>query len=348
MKLMTRPDHWIPLIALAVGLAVALVFRVVTLRQARKRDSKLADSLARHTTRSLFLLLPVLFARVVQALLDLKPAVGPALRHTGTLLLILSFGWLILSLAEVLQERLRDHLMSGVRDNRRAKRILTRMAILHRVMTSIIVILTGAAMLFTFPEGRAAGASIMASAGIAGIVIGIAARPATENFIAGLQVALTEPFSLEDCVIVEGEWGWIEEITSAYVVVRTWDLRRLIVPLRYFLEKPFQNWTRAGGGLIGQVTVEVDYGTPIGEVREEVGRIVTSSKLWDGRSWNLQVTEARDQTIRLRVLASAANPPDTWDLRCEIREKLVTHLQHAYPQSLPRIRATIESETAPP
>jgi small-conductance mechanosensitive channel len=341
-----RPEYWIPLTALTVGLATALLFRAVTLHHARKRQSRLAHSLARHTTRPLFLLLPVFFARTVQPLLDLEPAVVPTIRQAATLLLILSFGWLLMSLGWVLQERLREHLLSGVRDDRRAKRILTRAAILHRMLTALIAVLTAAAMLVTFPEGRAVGASIMASAGVAGLVIGIAARPATETLIAGIQVALTEPFSLEDSVIVEGEWGWIEEITSVFVVVRTWDLRRLVVPLRYFLEKPFQNWTRSGGGLLGQVTVEVDYTTPVGKLREEVATIVASSELWDRRFWNLQVTEAGDRTIRLRVLASAGSPEDTWNLRCEIREKLITHLQEAYPLALPRIRSTVESSGA--
>jgi small-conductance mechanosensitive channel len=348
MKTLSQPEYWIPLTALGGGIAIALLFRIVTLYQARKHQSKLADSLARNCTRPLFLLLPVFFARVVQPLLDLEPAAVPTIRHAASLLLIMSFGWLLISLGWVLQERVRDHLLAGVRDDRRAKRILTRAAILSRIVTTLLVVLTAAAMLLTFPEARAIGTSIMASAGIAGLVIGIAARPATESLIAGIQVALTEPFSLEDSVVVEGEWGWIEEITSAYVVVRTWDLRRLIVPLKYFLEKPFQNWTRSGEGLIGQVTVEVDYTTPVSMLREEVGRIVAGSALWDGQQWSLQVTEAGDQTIRLRVLASTANPADTFDLRCEIREKLITHLQQAYPEALPRIRATVESGTKVP
>jgi small-conductance mechanosensitive channel len=348
METLTRPDHWIPLAALAVGLAAALLFRVVTRSHARKRKSKLADALARHASRPLLLLLPVFFARAIQPLLALEPAAAPTIRHAATLLIIMSFGWLLISLGWTVQERLRDHLLSGVRDDRRAKIILTRVSVLSRMLTGLIVVLTAAAMLVTFPEGRAVGTSIMASAGVAGIVLGIAARPAAETFIAGLQVALTEPFSLEDSVVVEGEWGWIEEITSTYVVVRLWDLRRLVVPLKYFLEKPFQNWTRAGGRLIGQVSVEVDYTTPVGTLREEVRTILASSELWDGQFWNLQVTAAGERTIRLRVLASAANPDATWNLRCEIREKLVTHLQETYPLALPRVRATVESGTKVP
>jgi small-conductance mechanosensitive channel len=198
-------------------------------------------------------------------------------------------------------------------------------------------------MLLTFPEGRAIGASILASAGLAGIVLGIAARPATENLIAGLRVALTEPIQIDDVVIVEGEWGRIEEITRTYVVVRIWDLRRLVVPLGYFLEKPFQNWTRSGTSLLAQVTVEVDYSTPVAKLREQVSEIVASSALWDRGSWNLQVVEAGERTMRLRVVASAADSGDAWNLRCEIRERLIAYLQEHYPWALPRIRATLES-----
>jgi small-conductance mechanosensitive channel len=141
---------------------------------------------------------------------------------------------------------------------------------------------------------------------------------------------------------VEGEWGRVEEITSTYVVVRVWDRRRLIVPLEYFLDKPFQNWTRTGTDLLAQVTLEVDYSTPVEQVREQAGRVVTSSQLWNGEFWNLQVTEAGERTMRLRVLATAAGADDAWNLRCEIREKLITFLQEQHPLALPRIRATLE------
>jgi small-conductance mechanosensitive channel len=347
MQTLNTPDFWIPLGALLVGLALALLFRFVTLRRARRRESKLAAALARHTSRPLLLLLPLFLGRLVQPLLHLKPAVAPTVRQAVTLLLILGFGWLLISLISVLDEYLRERLVSGIRDDARARRILTRVGILDRVLTVLIVVLTAAGMLVTFPEGRAIGTSILASAGIAGLVLGIAARPAVENLIAGLQVALTEPIHIDDVVIVEGEWGRIEEITSAYVVVRIWDLRRLVVPLGYFLQKPFQNWTRSGADLIAQVTLEVDYSTPVEEVRRRVGEIVASSELWDKGFWNLQVTEAGERTMRLRILATAADSGRAWDLRCEIRERVITYLQKQHPEALPRVRATLEGGLGP-
>ena len=342
METLKRPDVWIPLAALAAGVVAALLFRLALQRVARRRGSRVAASLARHTTRPLLLLFPVLLARLVQPLLHLEPAIVPALRRAGTLLLILAFSWLLISLVTVLDEFLRERLVIGVHDERRAKRVLTRLGIFRRVLTTLILVLTAATMMATFEAGRAIGASILASAGLAALVLGIAARPTAENLMAGLRVAITEPIHIDDVVIVEGEWGRIEEITSAYVVVRIWDRRRLIVPLAYFLEKPFQNWTRSGTDLLAQVTLEVDYSTPVVTLREEAGRIVTSSTLWDRGFWNLQVTEAGERTMRLRVLASAANADHAWDLRCEIREKLIAYLQEHHPWALPKIRATLE------
>lgn len=183
MRTLSSPDFWIPLTAMVAGLAAALLFRLITLRHARRRESSVAAALARHTTRPLFLLLPVFLARVVQPLLDLEPAIAPTVRHAATLLLILGFGWLLISLISVLDEYLREQLLSGIRDDRRAKRILTRVGILDRVHTILIVVLTAATMLITFPEARTIGASTLASAGIAGLVLGIAARPAAETLM---------------------------------------------------------------------------------------------------------------------------------------------------------------------
>ncbi|HXY38309.1 MAG TPA: mechanosensitive ion channel family protein, partial [Vicinamibacteria bacterium] len=319
------------------------LLRLLALRHASRRKSAVAEAFARRAVPPLLLLLPVLLGRLVQPLLELKPDVAPTVRHAGDLLLIASFGWLLIALINVLDDRLRDRVVAGVGQDARARSLLTRVSILDRLLSSIIVVLTAAGMLVTFPEVRALGTSILASAGIAGVVLGIAARPAAENLIAGLQIALTQPFHIEDVVIVEGEWGNIEEITSTYVVVRIWDRRRLVLPLRYFLEKPFQNWTRGGSDLLPQVTLEVDYRTPVDDVRREAGLILASSKHWDGRLWNLQVTESGERTMRLRVVASAADADHAWDLRCEVRERLIAYLQQRHPEALPRMRATVET-----
>ncbi len=186
------------------------------------------------------------------------------------------------------------------------------------------------------------GVSLFASAGIAGIAVGIAARPMLSNLIAGLQIAFTQPIRLDDAVVLEDEWGWIEEIGLFYVVVRLWDWRRLIVPLSYFIEQPFQNWTRKSASIIGSVFWSLDYRAPVSEMREKLTEICRATPLWDGDVVNLQVTDTDTATIRVRALASAKNSPDAWDLRCFIREKMIAWLQEKHPEALPRMRGELD------
>src|SRR5262252_6775465 len=215
------------------------------------------------------------------------------------------------------------------------------MRVLKRVVSTVVILITAGAALMTFDAVRQYGVSLFASAGIAGLVAGLAARPVLTNLLAGLQIAMTQPIRLEDAVIVENEWGWVEEITGTYVVVRLWDWRRLVVPLSYFIEKPFQNWTRQSPALIGSVLIYVDYMVPVARVREELTKIVSRSKLWDGQVANLQVTDAKNDTIELRALVSAADAGKTSDLRCEVREALIAFLQREYPDALPKRRAEV-------
>jgi small-conductance mechanosensitive channel len=193
----------------------------------------------------------------------------------------------------------------------------------------------------TFPKVKQLGTAILASAGIIGIVVGMAAQRTIGAFIAGLQIAFTQPIRVDDVVIVENEWGRIEEITLTYVVVRIWDLRRLIVPVTYFIEKPFQNWTRVTADILGTVFLYVDYTVPIDSIREELHRVLKESQLWDGKVCVLQVTNTSERTVELRALMSAADASVAWSLRCEVREKLIDFIKTKYPQALPRLRAEL-------
>lgn len=249
--------------------------------------------------------------------------------------------WQVIALLDVLDDALSEKYKTDVRDNLRARKIQTQMHVLRRITIVVIIIITGAVMLMTFPSVRQFGAGLFASAGVAGLVIGLAARSTLSNLLASVQIALTEPIRLDDVVLVEGEWGWIEEIGTTYVVVRIWDLRRLVVPLSYFIDKPFQNWTRVAADLLGTVSLYADYSVPIDAVRKELHRILQSTDLWDGKVWNLQVTSATEQTLELRALMSASDSSKAWDLRCFVRESLTKYLQREYPQSLPRLRAEI-------
>jgi small-conductance mechanosensitive channel len=202
----------------------------------------------------------------------------------------------------------------------------------------LLIMLTLSAALMTFPAVRQYGVSLFASAGIAGIVAGLAARPVLSNLMAGVQLAMTQPIRLYDAVIVENEYGTIEEITSTYVVVKLWDLRRMIVPLTYFIEKPFQNWTRENSSLIGNVMLYLDYTAPVDIIREKFSAILKESKRWDGQVCTTQVTDFKEGTMELRLLMSARSSGQAFDLRCEVREKLIDFLQREHPEALPHSR----------
>ena len=188
--------------------------------------------------------------------------------------------------------------------------------------------------------------SLFASAGVAGIVIGFAARPVLSNLLAGIQIALTQPIRIGDAVIMENEWGWIEEITSTYVVVKIWDWRRLVVPLTQIIEKPFQNWTRESASIIGSVVWHVDYTAPVSEMRTKMKEFLDESELWDGDVQVLQVIDTTQDTMTLRGLMSAKNSPVAWDLRCEIREKMISWIQQNHPGALPRRRGQIQMDAS--
>ena len=225
-----------------------------------------------------------------------------------------------------------------VDDNLAARRIRTQTLVLQRTAVVVVTLITVSIMLMTFPAVRHIGTSLLASAGLAGLIVGMAARSTLTNVIAGIQVAISQPIRIDDAVVVEGEWGWIEEIDSSYVVVRIWDLRRLIVPLSYFIEKPFQNWTRTRADLLGSVMIYTDFTAPVEEIRQELLRILQSTKLWDGKVWALHVTDMTYQAMQLRALMSARNAPTAFDLRCYVRENLIKFIQKKYPQSLPQGR----------
>jgi hypothetical protein len=228
-----------------------------------------------------------------------------------------------------------------MQDDVRARRKRTQAQLLRQIVTGFILFSAVAAVMMTFPSVRNIGAELFASAGLAGLALGMAARPALGNLIAGIQIALTEPIRIDDAVVVEGEFGRVAEVNTAYVVVRLWDLRHLIVPLSYFIEKPFQNWTRYSSDLIGAVLLHTDYSVPVDRLREEYEGILGAAPLWDGKVKAVQVTDAKQHTLELRFLMSAANPAATFDLRCQVREKLIGYLQKNYPHALPRVRADV-------
>lgn len=258
-----------------------------------------------------------------------------------------AIGWAITNTVDAAIARQLSMLRQRWSNDLDMRRRTTRLDVLRRVWNVIGGVATMAAVFTVIPWARQIGVSMFASAGIAGIALGIAARPMLANLIAGLQIAFTQPIRIEDAVVVENEWGWIEEIGLFYVVIRVWDWRRLVVPLSHFIEKPFQNWTRESGTIIGSIIWEVDHRAPIAAMREELHAICRRSPLWDSRIANLQVTDTNERTISIRALASAPNAQDAWDLRCFIREEMIVWLQTRHPEALPRLRAETVPNAAP-
>jgi small-conductance mechanosensitive channel len=249
-------------------------------------------------------------------------------------------GWIAISAVHIASDVYLARFRIDVADNLRARKHVTQIRILRRVADTTIVLLSLGAGLMTFESVRQYGVSIFASAGAAGLVLGFAARPVLENLIAGIQIAVTQPIRIDDAVVVEGEWGWIEEITGTYVVIRIWDWRRLVVPLSYFIQNPFTNWTRESASIIGTVFLHADYTLPVDELRAYLSELVKEQPLWDGKVAVVQVTDATERTIEIRALVSARTSPEAWDLRCNVREKLVAWIRENRPESLPQVRSS--------
>lgn len=303
------------------------------------------DLLVQYSVRPAKLILPTAAILFATPGLPINQDVGAMLRHALVITLICGVTWLMISLLGVVDDLLSQRYRVDVEDNLEGRRIRTQVHVLRRVTTAIIAFIGFAVVLMTFPTIWNIGAGLFASAGAAGLVVGMAAKPTLSSLLAGIQIAMTEPIRLDDVVVVEGEWGRIEEIQSTYVVVRIWDQRRMVLPLTYFIEHPFQNWTRKSSDILGTVFLYVDYTAPIEELRSELKQILESTELWDGRVWNLQVTDAKQNTLELRALMSARDSSKAWDLRCFVRERLVRFVQERYPASLPRTRADISGAT---
>lgn len=266
-----------------------------------------------------------------------------SVRHVTGILIIATVAWLVVRAINGFTHGFLTRFPSNVADNLQARRIHTQGRVLARTAITVVLVAAAAMMLMTFPGAKQVGASLLASAGVIGIVAGLAAKPVFSNLIAGLQLALAQPIRIDDVLVVEGEWGRVEEISGTFVVVRIWDERCLILPLTYFIEKPFQNWTRSNSQLLGAVFFYVDFGMPIAPLRTELERIVRAAPEWDGRTFGLQVTDTTERTMQLRALATASNSGRAFDLRCRIREGLIDFMQREYPQHLPQQRSNFDN-----
>ncbi len=328
-------DPW-PVVAITAGAFCAFLALEYLLRRALRRLGRRSGIIAKlvdHTQR------PFRWfgaAAVLQATIGTRLSSG--WQHAITLAIIATGAWLLAGVLTAVERTALGRLRIGEPDNLRARRAQTQLTLVRRVTVAVIAVLALGAMLMTFPAARAAGTSLLASAGVIGAIAALAAQSLLGNVFAGLQIAFSDAIRLDDVVIVEGEWGRIEEITLTYLVVHLWDDRRLVMPTSYFMSKPFENWTRQEAALLGTVELDVDWAADTDRMRAELDAILHGTELWDGRVGVLQVTDATGALIRVRALVSAKDAPTLWDLRCLVRERLVRWIQAREPDSRPRIR----------
>jgi small-conductance mechanosensitive channel len=343
------PDWLIGLVVVCLAIACALlihgVVRALVKRAIGPRRSIAVQILEATSgpTRGALCLAAVAFVTPAAPLGD---ELRNDLTHVFAVATIALIGWIFIRAVDLIstQYLLRYH--DSIAENLLARKHVTQVRVFKRVIDTLVIVFAISASLMTFDSVRQYGVSLFASAGAAGIVVGLAARPLLSNLIAGIQIAITQPIRIEDAVIIENEWGWVEDIASTYVVIRLWDWRRMVVPLSYFIERPFQNWTRDAASLIGSVILHVDYAADVPRIRSYLEQAVSESKRWDKAVVNLQVVDTDQRTMQLRALVSARNAPESWDLRCEIREKLLAFMRKEMPEALPRQRADVSPPLA--
>ncbi|MGB7264405.1 MAG: mechanosensitive ion channel family protein [Terracidiphilus sp.] len=333
---------------LAAAIGAALLARVIALqalrRLTRRKGTVLGQSLVKHGRGPSLWILPLAAVLAILPSLSLPPALMSALEHITGIGLIGAVAWLCILLVDLASDILANRYRVDVADNLVARRIQTQFQMMHHIVVILVSVVALSIMLMTIPAIKHIGVSILASAGLASLIVGMAMKGTLTNLIAGVQIAFAQPFRMGDVVVIQGEWGWIEEIGTMYVVLRIWDLRRLVIPLSYFLENSFENWTRTSADLLGYTYVYADYTVPVDAVRAELRRICESTKLWAGKVCAIQVTDADRSTVELRALIDARDSNDAWDLRCLVREKLIDFLQKNYPESLPRYRGEMKTK----
>lgn len=327
------------LVAVAFGAAIAFVI-VRVVRALNTRHANEVRTAALRRLRAPFVVaLPLLAMLGALHFVRLTAEAQNDLHHVIALALVALAAWALARSLEVIEDLVLAFYDVGSPDNLKARRLQTQIRVFRRVLVVVIALVAVAIGLYSIPSVRLAGAGLLASAGVVSIIAGIASKPVASNMIAGIQIALAQPIRLDDVVVIEGHWGRIEEISLTYVVVRVWDLRRLVLPISYFVTNSFENWTKNTADILGIVHMEVDYTAPVGVIREEFLEILASSPDWDGQVARLQVTQLGVSTMQLRFVMSSSDSSRSWNLQCELREKMIKFLQEHYPEVLPRVRA---------
>ncbi|MBN2064725.1 MAG: mechanosensitive ion channel [Sedimentisphaerales bacterium] len=310
-----------------------------------KRVYKAIKSQCGKPVLMLFVSVFVLLAFKLHLSGSMHSSASETVRQIISIFIMVSFGWLMAGIVNAIEVYLTGVYDVSSKDNLKARKVHTQLRIMKKIAFVVIFVICFSCIVMTFEKARQFGTSLLASAGIIGIVIGLAAQKSIGTIIAGLQIAITQPIRIDDVVIVEGEWGNIEDITMTYVVVRIWDKRRLIVPINHFIEKPFQNWTRVSADLIGTIFLQVDYSVELDKLRDYFMSALAGNSRWDGKVACMQVTNCGERTVELRFLVGSPDASLAWELRCEMREKLLVFVRDNYPDSLPKFRASVSDKS---
>ncbi|RYD87083.1 MAG: mechanosensitive ion channel, partial [Sphingobacteriales bacterium] len=321
--------------AVAIGLFIKLIIKALLRFYKNDGGYSLSRSIIKHIGRPMNHFVPLLVLNMMLPLMNFPTKYYVVISRGLEIALIISFAVLLVNTLKVFEDYVYHAYDLNKANNLKERKIRTQLQFIRKVIITLIVFITLALILLSFESVRKIGAGLLTGVGVGGIIIGFAAQRSLANFLAGFQIAFTQPIRIDDVLVVEGEWGRVEDITLTYVVLNIWDQRRLILPINYFIEKPFQNWTRVSSEILGTAFIYLDYSAPIDALRTEFSRLLDATPLWDKRVKVIQVTDAKANVIEIRALMSAANSSEAFDLRCYIRENLVKFVKDNYPESLP-------------
>ncbi len=330
------------LIIAALALLTGYIIKVILWQafhvSTRIWDSFVVKSISRRLNKPFSFFFPLFILNIATGFMNLDPVFRFEFKRIIGICIAIVFAFILINIIKVLEDYFYQRFDLSKENNLKERKLKTQLQFIRKFVISLVVFFTVAIILLSFESMRKIGAGLITGVGVGGIIIGFAAQKSLGSLLAGFQIAFTQPIRIDDVLIVEGEWGRVEEITLTYVVVSIWDQRRLILPITYFIEKPFQNWTRVSSDLLGTVFLNLDYSIPIPPLRDEFSRLLNDHPLWDKRVNVVQVTDSKESIVEVRFLMSARNSSEAFDLRCYVRENMIAFVRDNYPHGLPRAR----------
>lgn len=335
----------VAVIAILLGLIIKFLIHIFLSFNYKRSDYFLFKSISNRLSTVAVFIFPLLVFNIAMPLMRMNKVAYAQINKIVEVLITICFAAVLIGIIKIFEDIIYHRFDPAQTDNLKERKIRTQLQFVRRFIIMLIVLITLALVLLSFESLRKIGSGLLTGVGVGGIIIGFAAQKSLGNLLAGFQIAFTQPMRIDDVLIVEGEYGRVEEINLTYVVLRLWDQRRLVLPINYFIEKPFQNWTRSSAELLATVYLYLDYNVPVDKLREELSRLLNQNELWDKRVNVLHVTDAKENTIELRALMSARNSGEAFDLRCYIRENMIDFIRTNFPDSLPKTRAELQNRT---